>query len=195
MSAVSPPLSLRMKETVQPEPGRPPLALDRRPRDPELLGDLVEREAVEEVEVHDPRLPGVDLLETVERLVKGIDLEIALPSDPESLVESRLERSAPPLGGPFGLEIILEDPPHEHLGHGEELLPVLPLDVLLPQELREQLVDQSRGLESLGGPPAKEPAGDTAQVVEDLHHERLQGRGVAAAPGLEETGEVGHEDH
>jgi hypothetical protein len=190
-SSPCPGLSLGVQEPIQPEPSRPPLALDRREGDLEVLGDLLEGEPIEEVELHDAGLPRIELLQPVESLIEGIDLGIPFPADPERLVERRIRNAAPPFRGPLGFDIIQEDPPHEHLRHGEKLLPVLPLDALLSQELGEELVDQSRRLERLRRPAPQEAAGDPAEVVEDLLGERLQGGVVAAAPGLEEVGEVG----
>jgi hypothetical protein len=77
-----------MEAILQPEPGQPPLALDRGQGNPEILGDLLEGEAIEEVEVHDLRLAVSDLLEEIERLAEVVGLKVALPADPERLVKA-----------------------------------------------------------------------------------------------------------
>ena len=99
---------------------------------------------------------------------------------------------AAPAAGPAAARDVDQHPAHHPGRHAEEVLPVLPADLVPAEQPQAQLVDEPGRLQADGRPLAREVAGRHAmQLVVDERNHPLEGLGVTLAPGPEQPGDLG----
>ena len=84
-----------------------------------------------------------------------------------------------------------EDLPHRPGGHGEEVLAVLPVDVMVTDELQVGLVHEFRRAEGdVLALPAELSVGKPPKLVVDRRQKLIQGRLLPVAQAHEQGGDV-----
>ena len=166
---------------------------------PADLRGFLERQAAEVAQLDDATLRLVDLLKFGERRVDGehvhalvvegvqrLDL-IDLVGRPGVVQAHALRAIAAPLRAALP-RVIHQHAPHDLRGQRQELLAPLPFEGAFAGEPDEGLVHQRRGLQRVTAAFARNlPARHAPDVVVDQRPERIECRGVAVGPALQET--------
>src|SRR5437867_13313547 len=79
---------------IEPSFGSAPLSFNRRRREPQDFGSLLDRQAAEELQLHDSALLRIDLSQSFERVIKGNDVRGSLLRDGHSVIQRNLMRPA-----------------------------------------------------------------------------------------------------
>src|SRR5262249_19275949 len=153
--------------------------LDRRRRDLDDLGRLLDGESRDEPQLDDPDELLVLGREPLEGLVERQDVEVGgLPGD--LLRQGHPLRSSAALGAAARAGVVYQDPPHHPCGQRKELRPAADLEVLDACQPQVRLVNESRGLEGRAGAlPAHRPLREAPELVVDLRHQGVETRAPA----------------
>jgi hypothetical protein len=164
---------------LQPGPREPPVALDRRDRDLQRLGNLGDRHPAKEAAGDDLRLPGVCLGQVVESLVEGKDVQALLLQRDESRIQGDSGASPFPLGGAAAPGVVDQNLAHGLGRGGEEIAAVGDLGQDFAVEQAHQgFMDQGAGLERVAGPlVVHQTAGQAPQLGIDRADEAILRRG------------------
>jgi hypothetical protein len=143
------------------------------------------------VQLDDRRLAGVELGEPFQHVVQIEDVHRGPRDDSRDVLELDLHRAAAPLLAPPAARVIDQDPPHGARGHRHEVRLVLPRDVGVDQT-EVGLVHERAGLQRvIGAFRFESPAGDPRQLVVDERKQAVEGRCLAAPPGMEQYRRAG----
>src|SRR5215208_5462717 len=135
-------LLVTLREFAQePRPRHVPVARDRGVPDAQDFGGLFDREAAEVAKLDDACLARVEACEFLECLVERNDLRLLPRGRLRRLIERDLARGATALLAAAPPRVVNQDAAHCLRGDAEEVCPVLPLDVFVPDEPQVGLVD------------------------------------------------------
>ena len=140
-----------MQLAEQPGTRRTPLALHRRRRGPENLRGFFNGQATEVPKLHQLALFRVELAQPGEGVVQGDQVDVAVGSWCDALVERHHATPAAPLGGVALARVVHENAAHHLRRDAEEVRPALPLNPILVDQPKIRLIDQRRWLQRMVG--------------------------------------------
>src|SRR2546421_10094179 len=104
---------------IEPSFGSAPLSFNRRRREPQDFGSLLDRQAAEELQLHDSALLRIDLSQSFERVIEGNDIRRSLLRYGQGFIQRDLAGAAATLGVSMAARMIDQDAAHQVRGDGE----------------------------------------------------------------------------
>jgi hypothetical protein len=159
---------------VKPGPRLTPVAEDRARGDFQDRGGFFDAQPAKIAQLDDLALPRVEFRQRRERIVERDDFgRPTLTSPPAWLSETCT--APPPRFSHWRARVIHQHPAHHPRRQRKEMIPVLPVHLLLAGQPQVSLVDQGRGLERMVGAfPLKLMMRRTAQLLINQRQQLIQ---------------------